>query len=322
MDIDANSSMTTLLETAHHAAIAPAHREAAINAICSVLYRKDDPTLVLADADDQLLCRAFDIVFDRSNVTKGKVMRQLLVLLVSRTALRNQNSKQAVLDKVLRKTFTVLSCLSEQSKAKAALQVLSALLNKNVIGLEQLAASYFASHNQSTDITLNSVRLDETCKVLLKTVLYWTKNRDAAHAVGNTIELLVRRWKALQSKFDSGNAFERLPVWASVLAESISCHPDDLSNYKSHIFPGLFMVDIPDYIAFLQYLGLNHVFGNSRIHKTTELVDGNGFVNDLLCTSLQVGKEVGLIIESGQYLCRIPRYILSKTFRFCQSRQF
>jgi hypothetical protein len=314
MDVDANSPMTTLLETAHRAAVTPAHREAAVNAICSVLHRRDDPPLVLADTDDQLLCRAFDIVFDRSKVTKGKVIRQLLVLLVSRTALCNRNSKQAVLDDVLRKAFSILSCQSEQTKVKAALQVLSALLSKKVIGLEQLAASYFASRSQSAGIKLNSVWLDEAFKIWLKTVLYWTKNRDAAHAVGNTIELLVRRWKALQSKVDSGNAFERLPVWASVLAESISYHLDDLSNYKSHIFPGLFMVDIPDYLAFLQYLGLNHALGTSRNHKTTELVDGDGFTNDLLYASLQVGKQVGLIIESGQYLCRIPRDILSKTY--------
>lgn len=300
MDID-TTPLSIAIQTAHRAEVAPAQREDAIKAICSTFSLREDSRLPLVDAQDQLLCRAFDIVFDRSSVTKGKVMRQLLVLLVDRTAQCNPNSKQKALYNVLRKAFTILDCRSQQTKVKAALQVLSLLLNKNVIGPDRLAACYFDFNSPSAVIEGNSVRLDDKFQVLLNIILSWTRNRDATHAVGNMVELLVRRWKVQQSKVDSRNTLESIPIWANALTESISSHPGDLHDYRSYIFPALFKVDASDYLAFLQNLGLDRLLSNSHNNKRTELIERDELMNDLLYVSLQVGKEIGLIVESGEF---------------------
>lgn len=323
--------LSIFLPTAHLAEITPTHRLAAINAICCALVYAYDRDYSVTERDEDLLCDAFDIVFDRSHVTKAKPMRQLLTLLVN--ALRpcdpdqdtcddeatDIETKTAVKERVLRTVFAILSHRSEQIKVKAALQVITALLNKNAVDVGLLSACHGDYFNINTAEEFGPKALEERIKPLLMTVLRWTRNRDTTHVVSNSVQLIVKRWKELLEKTYRRHYTPKLPVWADAVVESITSRPDDLSDFKNHIFPGLFKISPPDIIAFLQYLGLCELFGTKNKKYGLILKEINDTTQDLLYASLQVAKEIGVIMETGEFVDQIYRHVSSN--HLCRQSQ-
>lgn len=291
------------METAHRADIAPAHRLTAINAVCALLESKPSSKLFWTHPNAASLSRAFEVTLNCFNVTKPKTVRQFILLLANTTARSDPVTNQKVVNRVLQTAFEILDCRTEQIKVKAALQVISALVHKHAISLEQLAASHHAHSKSSVETGPTSIPMDNHLKQLLKTVFYWTRSAEAAHVVGTTVELFVRSWKEEQSRATSTDGSETLPVWVDVLVQSISLQSSNLSDYQSHIFPALFKIDVVDYLEFLRYIGLSNLFDtDSHTRSAAAASNEVNVVPDLLYASLQVGKEVGLIIESGESL--------------------
>ena len=299
------NTFATFVETAHCVDIAPAHRLAAINAICALLESKSSSRLFWTHPRAASLGRAFDVILDRSNVAKPKTVRQFILLLANTTARSDAVTNQKVVNGVLQMAFEILDCRTEQIKVKVALQVILALVHKHAVSLKQLAASYHAYSKLSVETSPTSIPVDNHLKQVLKTVFYWTRNVDAAHVVGTTVELFIRRWKEEQSGTTSTDTSKTLPVWVDVLVQSILHHPSNLSDYQNHVFPALFKIDVSDYLKFLQCIGLNNLFGTgSYTHSAAAAFDEVEVAPDILYASLQVGKKVGLIIETGEfYIC-------------------
>lgn len=246
--------------------------------------------------------QAFDVVFDRSEIAKGKSMRQLLVALINVTKHQEPILKQRLVKTLLLRTFSIICRQGDRVKGKAALQVLSTFLSQGLIGLEQLAKEFFdfeakgGGHSEA-----GSVRLAEQVQELLQRLFSWVGNRDTGRVVRHTILICVREWKTLQFADDKGQAPKGLPIWVRPLVQSILEHPEALQAFKNQAFPELFAINTTDYLAFLEHLGLQKFLRQDHSIISNLRSEKEEFMETILFASLQVGKETGLVVETGEF---------------------
>ena len=246
--------------------------------------------------------QAFDIFFDRSEIAKGKSMRQLLVALINVTKHQEPISKQRLVQTLLLRTFSIICRQSNQVKGKAALKVLSAFLSQGLIGLEQLAREYSAFETKERHSETSSARLDEQVQELLQRLFSWVEIRDTTGVARHTILICVREWKVLQSTDDKDQVPKRLPIWVQPLLRNMLEHPEKLQEYKNQVFPELFAINTADYLAFLEHLGLWETLQQDHGNTLNLRSEKEEFTEAILYASLQVGKETGLVVETGEFL--------------------
>jgi hypothetical protein len=295
------SVLKSFIKTAHRIDVTRSHRAAATNAICSILEVQNFKHLQDVFQEEDLLLQAFDVFFDHSEIAKGKSMRQLLVALINVTKHQEAILKQRLVKTLLLYTFSIICRQSNQVKGKAALQVLSTFLSQGLIGLEQLAGEYSDFETKGQNSEVNSARLAEQVQELLQRLFSWVGNRDTARVARHTILICVREWKALQFTDDKGQVPEGLPIWVRPLVRSILEHPEALQEFKNQVFAELFAINAADYLAFLEHLGFQEILRQDHGNISNLRSEEEEFIEITLYSSLQVGKETGLVVETGEF---------------------
>ena len=284
--------LKSFIKTAHRVDVTPSHRAAATNAICSILEVQNNGHLQDVFQGEDLPLQAFDVVFDRSDVAKGKSMRQLLLALINVTKHQEPILKHRLVNTLLLRTFSIICRQSDQVKGKAALQVLSTFLSQGLIGIEQLAREF--SDFETNGSEASSV---EQIQQLLQRLFSWVDNRDTARVASHTILICVREWNALKFTDGKGQVPKGLPIWVHPLIRSIQEHPEALQEFKNQVFPQLFAINATDYLAFLEHLGLQEV--HRQDHGSVSNLTSEKEI--ILYASLQVGKETGLVADTGEF---------------------
>jgi hypothetical protein len=78
-------------------------------------------------------------------------------------------------------------------------------------------------------------------------------------------------------------------------------YPDALQEFKNQVFPELFAINATDYLAFLEHLGLQGMLQQDHGGISNLRSEKEEFMEIILYTSLQVGKETGLVVEEGEF---------------------
>jgi hypothetical protein len=282
------------IETAYDAEIVASHRAGATNAICAAIGHAQSKGRRQPLTQDRWF-NTLSVVLDRSDSAKGKSMRQLLDVLVALLPSFETAQAESIKNRCLNLIFGILLSQSDHVKVKPAFQILSVFFSKKVINLERFTSRLrnFTSDNLDEDTAPKSDRA--ILQDFAKDLLNWMRFLDAAPAAGQTfctlIKVFAQREKQLRAE-TGASALETF--WAEPLISSFTTYPDAAANFRHHLLPQLFALDIPDYVEFLGTLGLN---------KWLATGDSNGCNasrTNLLCTSLQVGKETGIILDASK----------------------
>lgn len=237
--------------------------------------------------------KALYIVLDKSDTTKSKPIRQLLEVLFRTLPSFDDTENLKIKEDVISLVADILLQRSDHVRAKPALHIVAHLLSKDVV-LPDTLIGHFGSRAHRTDATQNALRSHaEFVQSFLLTIFKWARLSDTAIAAGQAAFAVV--------KSDLHNVNNRTdhetPVWAKPLIQVLQDDIDDLAEYRFHLLPELFKLRVSHYLQFLYYLGLERVFGaNNTQHEKSYAGD---LSIRLLFMCLEVGKDIGIVIDSG-----------------------
>ncbi|KAI9815450.1 MAG: hypothetical protein M1827_002584 [Pycnora praestabilis] len=300
---------SALMRTVASAKISSSHRAAASNAICGFLEQ------CLISPIDQLkdFCYSasvwsdlLTVYLERSEHAKGKSMRQLLATLAS-IITRNPNRPAAtsIRDKAVERLLGIVFHQEPHSRAKAALHGLEYIVSNDVLETTELMSLFqvwskgnalpsFSGFGLTdvTNISMEVVAWTTSVEWLTKGILDWIGQPDVAPAAGHVVSALFLKLRRQQSRsYGYYNFLTKLPLWVAPLVNSVHKFPDALDNFKHQVFPGLFKLDLHDYILFIESLGLE-----TMLSDDFQIV-GSPATIFLLC-ALEVGKSMNLVEES------------------------
>lgn len=171
-----------------------------------------------------------------------------------------------------------------QSYARPALTMLAHLLKKDIISLKELYASSLLSPSSDETSFLASVQL------LLGASLRWIAKADLGSVIGHLVSVAL-------DKIFSEPAFNDIvksTIWGQPLRNFLLQHLDVIDQCRSHVLPILFKSGLKDYFSFLQMVGLYDLSQSSTLPLNGVL----GGEAHILLASLQVGKELGFVVET------------------------
>lgn len=294
--------LSLLQETADQPSLAQSHRVAACNALCGFIHvclRSANAGLRTLVAANQVTDNLLGIYLNRYETFKSSTTKQILTSLVG--LLSNSPSNVQISGHRLtatRKLLEILVQSKDHVKAKPALLALSFLISKSIIKPRVVVAAFQNIH-YPVATELNLLALER----FLSTILKWVSFSDVAATAGGFIPLFLRRLE------DDGDArdFSEGIIWVQPLVRFASMTPEKLITIKHYLLPGLFRLDVRHLLQYLQQLGLEERIG-LREGPPRELQESFGSftvplrplnLDILLSSSLQVGKEQGLIDFSG-----------------------
>lgn len=288
-----------LIATAYNPLIHIGHRGAALNALCSLIGRAKilgNECRVTKDTWFQI----FSIFLDRSNSIKAKPLRQLLSCLVNLMTDYEDSEKGEVRDRALSDVLRVLVLQSDHVKIKPALQVLSFFISKQVVSNKELEVHIGALRTNAIDQHRSPVPFVDNFNWLLQILFDWIRFEDAAIPAGQAACVLVKSISQRDSSECEVDHQRPSPFWAEPLAASLRKSTEDLSKFRSHLLPELFKLDISFYAKFLEQLGLHRI-----LHSSTQSAEQGASPDEdeaaILFMCLEVGKEVGIVLELGEW---------------------
>jgi hypothetical protein len=292
----ADGTLEAFIETAYDPEITAGHRAAATNAICSLLEFRHagGETTPL---DKNLWLEILSVVLDRSEGAKGKSMRHLLGVQIGLLSAYTPDQRKEIENLSLARVFQTVLAQTDQGKVKASLQVFTMFLAKKAVSVERLIDSLLEYEGRTpiSPSDVGSRRL--ILQYITRKLFDWIQYQDSALAAGQAVCVLLQQIEDVtyQQSFSARDA-RPPPSWIKPLIESVSDHPEALTNLRYHLFPSLFAMNVQDYIFFLNELGLQSAFHGTK--KTTENQSvETTFKKDLLYVSLQVGKECGFVLD-------------------------
>jgi hypothetical protein len=266
--------LSALIDTAYDPGISTSHRVAATDAICSFIKSSDG---IVAQ---ELYVKAFSVFLERADGARGKSMRQYLTALISTLKKINVGREHTVQHVLAQAFLTLRDQSSHATKIKPACQVLSIFLKEKVVDTQHVEA-YLCQVDDKL-----------TLKSFVKILFDWVRFAETAPVAGQTICALIH----------ANPGFS----WTAAVLQSVRDYPEILVNLRHHVFPMLFMAHGVDYLAYLKELGL-HVLPLPRPGAMIQDIRPRGYLGrdspdttekkGLLLASLQVGKEVGLVLD-------------------------
>ncbi|KAF2434532.1 hypothetical protein EJ08DRAFT_470303 [Tothia fuscella] len=296
------ATLETFIDTAYDPEITVTHRAAATNAICSYLKSLANCNGIHPLLSEELYSKAFAIIFERFEGAKGKSIRQLLNSYLVMFPKHPESVVENVWTAILSQVVRTLQVQGNHGKVKAALMVLSVFLNDRVVSLRQLTKCSYQLQGLDSKSS-NTLQEDQLLWNFARTLFDWARYPESAPSAGQAICALIRSVKEQLVPETTIST----PYWAVSLMNSMNEFPEALIYLRLYVFPTLFMIDFKDYIGFLEYLGLR-----------TQPVPG--ITTDTFYSALQVGKEIGLVLESA---ASQPREItVSENHLFIPHRAF
>lgn len=281
-------TIEAFIKTAYDAEIDGNHRAAATNAICSAVGHAPKIGNSRPITKDQWL-DVLTVVLDRSDSAKGKSMRQLLIAMVKLLPLLDPHDATEIRNETLQLVFKIL--LSQQSdhvKVKPAFQVVSIFLAKQAVNLEDFVVQLRIF--MEVDLDKHSApRSDrEILQRFAEALMNWMRFTDSAPAAGQTICALTKTVASEEKQLAQTPDELSEAFWIHPLVTSFSTFPDVIANFRHHLLPGLLALNPSACKELLQILRIAEWLKGESVPRT-----------QLLYTSLLVGKEMGIILDSG-----------------------
>lgn len=242
---------------------------------------------------------------DKYDGAKAKSMEQVLstlIKLLSSCSLHDSNQLET--DECILHVFKILFETYDKVKAKRSLHALTLFLSKDLIDLSRLLEVYREISSSRDDIF--SQDKFSLFQDLLFRLFEWVSFADAASGVGQLCSILIRRDVAERLSNDDSAArmSKSTPVWAGPLLRSIRTHKESLRDFKHSVFPSLFRANADDYWGFLQYLNIDWLLRNPNggLCGDPGMPYDSAMITDTGFAALEVGKEVGVLHESGMFV--------------------
>jgi hypothetical protein len=272
---------------------------AAITTLCSIIQsQKDDSNFqkLLWHGNVWLAC--FQVYLAKLEFTRSKAVRSFLNMLVN--LLQRQDTPLGIKSQVLNQVVQPIISRTARGKVKSALSALGHLISKQIVTVEELLPHFtghpFSQHDGG------EVYRDITS--VFRELFRWAQFHELAPAVGQTASAF---WKVARTEVaaielpTAHNLLVESVCWINPLLDVLKQYHESLPRLKSHLFTSLFIIDVYEYSAFLERLGIQRLYS---LEPKSPLDSRNAYSNNeydyhLLLTSLQSGKELGIVHETG-----------------------
>jgi len=286
----------TFISTASDTTISTNHAIAAIQALLTFLQRRKPEqdanlpaTLVATDG----WMRCLELVIQRSEVVKPKLIRQFLGTWISLLALEDSPDVETIIRRLLEN----LKIRGSRVTAKSTLQTLAHLLSRRVVSTEILLG--LVHRELSVDFGGGPVNRSEIV-VFYLALFHWAQFPELCPSVGQVIKAVSSQLSKLETTQTRGSA---QAAWIKPLLSQIHASPEILPQFKSHIFPDLFRYNVQEYYSFLQAARPSAPLSTAFSDNRREFKDANSdFEREVLFTALQAGKEIGIVEELGMQI--------------------
>lgn len=254
--------------------------------------------------EDSIFFRAFNIYLQRSNETKGKSMRQLLLVLTS-VITKDQSARAIELREKATVCFLDIICEREdRMKVKPALQGLAHFLLKDVVSNSELVDFFRKQSKHSSSAVGNDV----TSQSVFSSFLAWVVHHDTALSAGHLIKNFLTQARRSPDYWKEEASGEKIPLWIEPVVETLREWPDRIQEFKTHVFPHCFLPSITEYTRFLAYLRFGFYVPHSGVlpdelsqsSRSASSLDGTMEFRFLLA-AIATGKELTILKDSGKW---------------------
>jgi hypothetical protein len=288
----------SLLKTAFTTTISANHSSTAIQALFSfVQLRKSEksgilPTVLFTN-DGWLRC--LDLLILRSESTKVKLVRHFLDLLLSFLKFDGSPDIRVILPHL----FKPLHGRCSRGTVKPSLQTIAMFLSKRILSVETLVNLYAL---EISEYDAREPSFEKNVERFFQDLFYWAQFHELAPPIGKIASHICSEFSNAWQSLGIGHV--SIP-WIKPLLEQLRKTPEALYRFKSHVFPELFRHNLDHYHSYLGELGLDLLSPciDHEKHTNLEEVQINSFDRELLLVALQVGKEIGLVVETGMNNC-------------------
>lgn len=309
--------MDPILETADLPDLESAHRAAASNALCAIIEHCQALGAAYvrgAILDDSIWLRIFNIYLQRSVNTKGKSMKQLLVILTS-VVIRDQSSRALELrDQAAASFLDVICQRQDRTTVKPALQGLAHFLLKDFVSIEQLVRLHGDLLKSSTGEQSES----STARTLFKAFLAWVVHHDTSLSAGHLVKNFLLQARRLPNYATLTDDAGISPLWIEPVVQTLQDWPDRIQELRTHVFPHCFLPNIDEYLRFLSYLHFDkHVRSKGPLPEQLRTYSHlfNGLLGSeefkILLAAIGSGKELTIVRDNGKYLVARMRLMMT-----------
>lgn len=289
--------LRTLLRTASSARLSPSHKTAAYNALAA--YLNQYCLMSMPKPSDFVLTpeiwmEAFEIFLTRTENSKTKPMRQMLVTLVKILSSEHVGKyRSTLISNVASKTIRLIFAEASSSSVKSAFQSLDYFLTKRLICIPDIFSTVsqvkqwelvFEPSNEENQFAkpltifsweaLQRAEIMRHVNEIFFNTVQWIRYPDVMLTVGHFISTfftLVREW-CQYSNPSAWTDMDGLPMWVSLVRMSLKIQPELFEKFGLYIIPGLLRMDSTDTAQFLNQLPLNELQkGKFITHPATDI---------------------------------------------------
>jgi hypothetical protein len=295
-----------ILDAADLPDLTAGHRAAASNAVCAIIESCQASNSDYARKEilqDSIWLRSLEIYLQRSENSKGKSMRQILLVLTSVIA-KDESPRAIELRRLAASIFLDIICgRQDRLKVKPALQGLAHLLLRDVVSITQLVEIYEDMLQRSSD--------DKTAaslSTLFRAFLAWIVHHDTSLSAGHLIKNFLIQARKLPDYLSVAQNASVSPLWIEPVVRTLHEWPDRMQEFKTHVFPHCFLPDVNEYLRFLSYLHFGaHLQSEGALPSALRTFEGhdNGLSESeefrALLAAIEAGKELNMVRDNGQY---------------------
>ncbi|KAI9852269.1 MAG: hypothetical protein M1838_001311 [Thelocarpon superellum] len=324
------SVLNSILEAVVWTEAALPHRTAACNALSALVATclGSPHSLLRAQASRPDLClRVCSIYLEMSDLCRAKPMRQILMSLHSMLLQdTDRPEKKKVKALIGQRLVSILLNREAHPRVKPAIQAMEYLVKKEELLVTDLVSMLQVSADKELALidhespgavpdqhVVSHTHFQPLVRLLSLAILEWITYPDLAPAAG---KLFVAFFHQLQ-KHPPDSMQPHIPkvsppAWVEPLRQSISTHVDCVDALKQHVLPGMLALDRHQFVQLLRTLPWQVLMVQGHVEDTVE--------TELLFACLQVGKELGLVVESesevvGDGTMRDGMVVLSKVIK-------
>ena len=228
-------------------------------------------------------------------------MRQFLGTLISLLQNSGQTEKKVISQHALSRVLRNLRPESSQGTVKSSLYSLGLIISKELTPLKDILDAFQDNLQPGNPSTRTSNRIEKV-KFVFCVLFDWAQYSELASVAGQASCTFSRQLrKDFLSEQDGASNIDISSLWMEPLLQCLRRYPDALQNIQLYVFPELFAMNVPDYYKFLCTMGLHAHISNDVVVEDVQLASSKEANSSILFTALQVGKETGLVLDSGRF---------------------
>ncbi|KAL1305789.1 hypothetical protein AAFC00_003953 [Neodothiora populina] len=271
------------------------HKTAACNLLCTVISQCSRSQVEQFRAlvwEERVWAKAFDVFLAQNHALSVKPLRQLLATLT--TALdecSDISMAEATKTIILQSLVGILCSTTEHVPIRPAMQALAHFLHKHLMRSHEVYEAICTLRSSAAEL--------EERVVLLDVVLKWAPYDDYSSASGLLASaILESQAQPVTSAIETPIAqptfhSERQVCWAGPVLTVLEHDPSRLENYRHYVLPELFRHSLPDFVAFIERLGLHEILSGKSSGQSLHLPHAQ--IERILFCALSVGNKMGLV---------------------------